>query len=145
MSKNLLIKVVVGLLFVGVAVVWLLSALDVISVNLSWVIGIFCAALGLVFILKGLFSKNLGIVKKIDIIIGCALLVAAVFAVIGSFVEDTAKLVFPIIAVAITVCALLAVLATGGKKWDQADNENVGYKNYYERKKEEEKNNKEED
>ncbi len=144
MSKSLLVKVLVGLCFVGVSVVWLLSALGVIQVNLSWVIGVFCAALGLIFLVKGLVSKNLGIVKKIDVIIGCALLVAAVFAIIGSFVEDVAALVFPIIAVGITVAALLCVIATGGKKWDQADNQHVGYKDYWARKKEEEKNKEEE-
>ena len=46
--------------------------------------------------------------------------------------------IVPIIASAVTVVVLLCRLAVGGKKWDQADNENVGYKDYRTRKREEE-------
>ena len=45
----------------------------------------------------------------------------------------------PIIAIVVTVALLLGFVAVGGKKWDQGDNQNVGYKNYYQRKAEEEK------
>jgi hypothetical protein len=38
---------------------------------------------------------------------------------------------------------VLGIIGTGGKKWDTADNQKVGYKNYHQRKAEEEKNNKE--
>lgn len=140
MSKNLIFKVLVGLLFVGVAVVWLLSAMDIIEVNLSWVIALFAGGLGVVFILKGIFQKNLGIVKRFNILIGAAFIVAGVLALVGTFIDT--KLVLPIIAIIITVAMLLMVLVVGGKKWDHGDNQSAGYKNYYERKKDEENKNK---
>ena len=48
-------------------------------------------------------------------------------------------MVIPIIALVAAVGLLLTILFTGGKKWDEGDNQKVGYKNYYERKAEEEK------
>ena len=45
------------------------------------------------------------------------------------------------------LCAgiVLGVLVTGGKKWDEGDNQKVGYKTYRERKAEEEKKKQEEE
>ena len=140
MSKNLLFKVLVGLLFVGVAVVWLLSAMEIIEWPLSWVIAVFAGSLGIVFILKGVFQKNLGMVKKLNVVFGGVFIVAAALALVGTIIQD--NLILPIIAIIVTVVLLLTVLVVGGKKWDQGDNQNVGYKNYYERKKEEEEKNK---
>ena len=53
--------------------------------------------------------------------------------------------VWPVIAVILTVAGLLSLRATGGKKWDGGDNEQVGYKDYRTRKAEEEKRNEKED
>jgi len=140
MSKKVFFKVGVALVFVAAAVVWLLSVVmpeKFGAINLSWVIAAACGLLGLLFVLRGLFEKSLTFVKKLHIIVGGVLFVAAVLALVGTFIDT--KLVLPIIAIVITVCALLAVLAVGGKKWDTADNEKVGYKTYRERKEEEEK------
>ena len=137
MSKNLIYKVLVGLLFIGLSVVWLLSVMKIIDVPLAWVIAAFTGGMGIIFILKGLFQKNLGVFKKFNILFGAAFLVATVFALVGTFIEDA--WVLPLIAIIISSAVLLAVLAVGGKKWDQGDNQNIGYKNYYERKAEEEK------
>ena len=136
MSKNMLFKVLVALCFIAVAVLWALSVAEVITVNLSWVIAIFAFALGALFILKGLFSKNVGTLKNLNILFGALLVVAGILALVGTVIDD--KLILPIIAIVVTVAILLCILATGGKKWDQGDNENVGYKNYWERKKEKE-------
>ena len=140
MSKKILFKVAVALVFVAAAVVWLLSVVmpeAFAGLNLSWVIAIACGALGVLFILRGIFAKTLTFVKKAYIFVGGALIIAGVLALVGTFVET--KLVLPIIAIVITVCALLAILAVGGKKWDTADNEKVGYKDYRQRKKDGEK------
>ena len=141
MNKKGVTKIIVALLFVAAAVLWLLSVLlpDAFAGwNLAWIISVFGGSLGLIFILKGLFSKKaLGIKKKFDVILGGVLMLGAVLALVGTIISD--KLVLPIIAVAVTLIALLCLLAVGGKKWDTADNEKVGYKNYYERKKEQEK------
>lgn len=136
MSKNLLFKVLVALCFVAVAVLWALSVAEIITINLSWLIAIFAFALGALFILKGLIAKNVGTYKKLNILFGALLVVAGILALVGTFIDT--KLVLPIIAIIVTVAVLLCILATGGKKWDQGDNENVGYKNYWERKKEKE-------
>ena len=141
MSKKLLFKVLVALCFVAVAVVWLLSALDVIHVNLSWVIAVFAFALAALFIIYGRAAKTVGAIKKLYILFGAALAVAGILALVGTFIDG--NLVLPIIAIIVTVAVLLCILAVGGKKWDQADNENVGYKDYRTRKREEEEREKE--
>ena len=140
MSKKFLFKFLIALVFVASAVVWLLSVLypsTFGNLNLSWIIASVCAVLGLIFIGRGLFSKKLGIAKKLNILIGAGFIVAGVFALVGTIVKDS--LVWPIIAVVIAVALLLCLFATGGKKWDEADNQKVGYKDYYARKAEEEK------
>lgn len=142
MSKKVFFKVGVALIFVAAAVVWLLSVLmpdKFGNINLSWVIAVACGLLGVMFILRSFFDKTLTFVKKFYVLVGAALLVAAVLALVGTLIEN--KLALPIIAIVITVCALLSILAVGGKKWDTADNEKVGYKTYRERKAEEEKEN----
>ena len=58
MSKNMLFKVLIALCFVAVAVVWALSAAEVITVRLDWLIAVFAFVLALVFILRGLFSSS---------------------------------------------------------------------------------------
>lgn len=142
MSKNLFFKVLVALLFVAAAVMWLLSVLDVIDFPLAWMISVFCGALGLLFLVKGLVQKNIGVVKKLNVLFGCALLVAAALALVGTLLPEA--IVWPIVAIGITAAVLLCILAVGGKKWDQGDNQNVGYKNYYQRKEEERKKEEEE-
>ena len=45
MSKNMLFKVLIALCFVAVAVVWALSAAEVITVRLDWLIAVFAFVL----------------------------------------------------------------------------------------------------
>jgi FtsH-binding integral membrane protein len=140
MSKKLIFKIVAALLLTAAAVVWLLSVLlpeKFGFINLSWVIAVAAGILGILFILKGVFEKNVGIAKKAGIFFGAALIVAAILALVGTFIAD--KYVLPIIAIVISVAVLLSVIAVGGKKWDEGDNKKVGYKNYYQRKAEKEK------
>lgn len=140
MSKNMIFKVLLALVAVAVAVLFLLSRVmpDYFGFfNLSWAIFIFAAACGVVFILKGIFQKNVGVIKKVNIFFGAALLIVALIALVGA-IAIPQNLVLPIIIIVATVALLLSILVVGGKKWDHGDNQNVGYKNYYERKKEEE-------
>ena len=136
MSKNLLFKVLVALCFVAAAVLWILSAADIIAINMSWAIAVFAFVLGALFVGKGLFSRNVGTFKKLNILFGAVFVVAGVLALVGTFIEES--LVLPIIALIVTLAVLLCILATGGRKWDQGDNDNAGYKNYWQRKKEKE-------
>lgn len=140
MKKKGIFKIVVALLFVAAAVVWLLSVVmpeKFKDLNFAWLIAAFAGALGLLFIFRGFFSKTIGGAKKFYIFLGAVFIIGGVLALVGTIIDD--KLVLPIIAVAITAAGLLSLLAVGGKKWDTADNEKAGYKNYYERKKDEEK------
>lgn len=140
MSKKIFFKVGVALVFVAAAVVWLLSVLlpeQFGGINLSWVIAVACGLLGVLFILRAFLSKTLTFIKKFYIAVAAVFFVAAVLALVGTFIEN--KWVLPIIAIVLTVAGLLSILAVGGKKWDTADNEKVGYKTYRERKEEEEK------
>lgn len=145
MSKKLLFKVLVCLTFVATAGVWLASKIFVeafAGFNTTWLLGLLPGVLGVFFLLKGLFEKNVGIYKKFNIFFGAGLLIACMFAFVGTFIEE--QLVWPIIAVVVTVTVLLSIIAVGGKSWDEADNQKVGYKNYYERKAEKEKEEKKE-
>ena len=122
MSKNLLFKVLVALCFVAAALLWILFAADIIAINMSWAIAVFAFVLGALFIGKGLFSRNVGTFKKLNILFGAVFVVAGVLALVGTFIEES--LVLPIIALIVTLAVLLCILATGGRKWDQGDNDN---------------------
>lgn len=145
MSKKFMFRFTLGLVAVVVAVMWLLSVIPGTKeamgwFTLGWAITIIAGVFGLAFIFRGLFGKNFGPLKKLNIYFGAGFILVAVFSMIGELaIEDKQSLVIPIIAVVVTVALLLGFVAVGGKKWDQGDNQNVGYKNYYQRKAEEEK------
>lgn len=147
MSKNLLTKLLIGLAVLAAAVLWLLSVLLPETFgffNLNWAVVIVCGVSGLALVLRGLFSRKTGILKKSDIFIGAILLILAGVSV--AFALALPKtIIWPIIAVVLAAAALLSVLAVGGKKWDEGDNHQVGYKTYRERKAEEEKRSEKED
>lgn len=116
---------------VAAAVLWLLSVLMEETFgwfSLGWAITIVAGVFGIMFVLRGLFSKSAGPLKKLYIYFGAALIAVAVFALIGELAVKKDNLVMPIIAVVVTAALLLGFLAVGGKKWDQGDNQNVGYK-----------------
>ena len=147
MSKKFMFRFALGLVAVVVAVMWLLSVIpstkDAMGwFTLGWAITIIAGVFGLAFIFRGLFGKSAGPLKKLNIYFGAGFVLVAVLSMIGELAMDSAdkqNLVIPIIAVVVTVALLLGFVAVGGKKWDQGDNQNVGYKNYYQRKAEEEK------
>ncbi len=144
MSKKFLFGFVLGLIFVVAAVLWLLSivAEDTFGwFTLGWAVTLIAGGFGIAFILRGLFSKTAGPIKKFYIYFGAGMLVMAVLALVGEL-SMPGKIVLPIIAIILTAALLLGFIAVGGKKWDQGDNQNVGYKNYYQRKAEEEAKNK---
>ncbi|MDR0751407.1 MAG: hypothetical protein LBF12_02280 [Christensenellaceae bacterium] len=140
MSKSIVFKVLFPLTFLAAAIVWLLTvSIDDFNLNPSIVPACVCGIWGVAFIMRGLVAKSVGAAKKMNILIGTVLLVLTVLLVVNIVaIKDEA--VLPIIAIVVSAGFVLCVLAVGGKKWDQADNKKVGYKNYYERKAEEEKN-----
>lgn len=144
MSKKIIFRAGLAAIAVVVAVLYLLSVVvpDTFKwFNLSVAIAVFSGLAGVLYVLKGMLSKNVGIMKKLNILIGAALLIVCIIACVSAALLPK-NLVLPIIAIVITAGLLLTILVVGGKKWDEGDNKKVGYKNYYDRKKEEEKDNK---
>ena len=145
MSRNLIYKILGALVVVAAAVLWILS-LTVPETfgffSLAWAGVLLCSGIGVIFLLNGIFQKNITTIKKLKIWFGVALLVCAVLCLVSA-ITIPENLVIPIIAVIVAVGFMITILATAGKKWDEGDNHKVGYKNYFERKKEEEKQNEE--
>ena len=140
MSRNLGYKLIGGLVVLAAAVLWLLSILmpeQFGFFNLAWAGVVLAGGLGIVVLLNGIFQKNIGTVKKFKIIIAVCLFIVALLCLVSALALP-GSIVLPIIAIIATVGLLLGILATGGKKWDEGDNHQGGYKNYFERKKEEE-------
>lgn len=140
MSRNLGYKLIGGLVVLAAAVLWLLSILmpeQFGFFNLAWAGVVLAGGLGIVVLLNGIFQKNIGTVKKYKIIIAVCLFIVALLCLVSALALP-GSIVLPIIAIIATVGLLLGILATGGKKWDEGDNHQGGYKNYFERKKEEE-------
>ncbi|MBQ8762361.1 MAG: hypothetical protein IJZ26_03540 [Clostridia bacterium] len=143
MSKNLFVKLFGALVVVAAAVLWLLSELMPESFgwfNLAWACVMAAGGLGLMFLLQGIFQKNITTIKKFKIWIGVGLIIVAFVALVSALVIPE-NIVLPIIAIILAAGLVITLLATGGKKWDEGDNQQVGYKNYHQRKAEEEKQN----
>ncbi len=108
--------------------------------NLAWAGLIVSGAWGVIILLDGVFERNIPVVKRFKILAGAGLIVCGVVcAVMACLVPQ--NLVVPIIVLVVAVAILLGVLATGGKKWDEGDNQKIGYENYFQRKAREEKEN----
>lgn len=141
MSKNMFFKLFLGLSILAAAVVWLITVVSPDTfgdINVaSWAVLIVSACWGVAFIINGLAKNDVGIFKKFDVLLGAGFLVIALFMVVNIFAIDDA-VVLPIIAIIVAAAMILCMLAVGGKKWDQGDNQNAGYKNYRQRKAEEE-------
>ena len=141
MSRNLWYKLLGGLVILVAAVLWLLSVLVPETFgffSLAWAGVLLCGGLGLILILNGCFQKNVSTIKKLKIWFGIALIVCAILCLVSELAIK-GSLVIPIIAVVVAVGLIITIFATGGKKWDEGDNHQAGYKNYHERKAEEEK------
>ena len=141
MSRNLIYKLLGGLVVLAAAVLWILS-LTVPETfgffSLAWAGVLLCGGIGLIFLLNGIFQQNISTIKKLKIWFGVGLLVGALLCLVSAIaIPDS--LVIPIIAVIVAIGFIITILATGGKKWDEGDNHKAGYKNYFKRKKEEEK------
>lgn len=141
MSKKFLSRLLFWLVLLVPAVLWLLNVIGVKELeffNLSWAIVIACGGVGILFILRGLFEKNISTLKKFSIMLGSGLLVIALLVLIPAIAAPKNYL-WPIIAIIVVGMFILMLFATGGRKWDEGDNKKVGYKNYYQRKEEEER------
>lgn len=144
MSKNFLFKLLIGLIILAGPVLWLLSLIipDTFGwFNLSYAVALVSGGVGLLLLLKGVFKKDNVIFKKANIWLGMGLLVVTLLS-IASAIALPDNWIAPIICIMAALAIVLGIIGTGGKKWDTADNQKAGYKNYHQRKAEEEKNNK---
>lgn len=144
MKKNFIFKLLAGLIILAAPVLWLLSLVVPETFgwfNASYAVAMLCGGIGLLLIFIGVFVKNTGTIKKIKIWLGIGLLIVTLFS-LASAIALPSNWIIPIVCIVVALGLVLGILATGGKNWDTADNEKVGYKNYFERKAEEEKENK---
>ncbi len=133
MSKNFLFKFCTVAAFLAVAILLLLRELNVLSFPARWLITGLAGVLGVLFILRGALSKSPTPIKKLNVFIGTGFIIVGVFSLIGNLI--TKNIAFPIIAIVAIAGLLLAILVTGGKSYDTADNEKAGYKDYRHRDK----------
>jgi hypothetical protein len=144
MSKNFLFKLLIGLIILAGPVLWLLSLIipDTFGwFNLSYAVALVSGGVGLLLLLKGVFKKDNIVFKKANIWLGMGLLVVTLLS-IASAIAIPDNWIAPIICIMAALAIVLGIIGTGGKKWDTADNQKAGYKNYHQRKAEEEKANK---
>lgn len=141
MNKNILFKVLIGILFLAVSILWLLSAVlpeTFGDLSLAWLIAIFAFGMGVLFIGKGILTKNIISIRKFYVFLGVLFVVAGVCALIGTVIKSVA-IILPVIALVLSAGLLISTLFVQGKKWDAGDNQNPEYKTYRERKAEQEK------
>lgn len=147
MSKNFFTKFIISLSWLAAAVLWLLSVIlpeKFGFFNLNWSVVIICGVNGAVLLLRGLFAKKTGVLKKSDVFWGAAFLIIAAISVIFAL-KLPKSYIWPVIAVIVAAAGVLSVFATKGKKWDDGDNQKAGYKDYRARKKEENRTEEKED
>lgn len=140
MSKNFFFRLLLALAWLAAAVLWLLSVVlpDTFGFfNLNWALVVICGTGGIAVLLRGLFAKKTGVLKKGDIFLGALLLIIAAVSFVFALALPK-NYIWPIIAVIVAAAGVISVFATGGKNWDEADNQKVGYKDYRTRKAEEE-------
>jgi len=141
MARRLGGNLLIGIAFLAALILWILSITNEDTFgffSLNWAVLIVAGTAGVCFILRGLFGRGENVGKKFRIMFGAGLLVIAFLCLVGEFALDD-ELIMPIILLILAAGLFFGMLAVGGRKWDQGDNQNVGYKNYRQRKAEEEK------
>ena len=136
MSKDFLFKLLVGLIILAAPVLWLLSLVLPETFgwfNASYAVAMVSLGIGLLLILKGVFKKDNVLYKKTNIYLGIGLLIVTLFS-IASAIALPENWILPIVCILLASGLVLGIIATGGKSWDTADNQKVGYKNYHQRK-----------
>ena len=108
--------------------------------NVVYACAIVCGVIALAFLLMGLFYKVAVISKKLYFTLAIIFGVACACCLFNVLGVDS-KIIAPIIFIIVVGGLIVSLIGTGGKAWDQGDNQKAGYKNYYERKAEEEKKN----
>gem|GEM_PF-3295132 len=134
MNKTMIFRLLMGLSILVAAVFWLLSVMGGILPEIpygsigQWIGVIIAFGWGLSFTLRGLFVKNsIPLFQRIQVIFGLALVTIGILILVEIFTwgGEDGVIIMPIIAVAAAGALLVSLIAVGGRKWDQADNEKV--------------------
>lgn len=144
MSRSFLPKLMVLVAALAAIVFWIIVLVkpEVFGdFKVSYVIAALVAIIGLYFMLKAIQQKDT-MSKRAYMMLCIPCLLGAVAIIIAATIGLKDKIALPILLAALVVGFILSLCVTGGKKWDEGDNHQAGYKNYYQRKAEEEKNNK---
>ena len=148
MDKKILSRIFLPLVLVVLAGLWGAQVIlanyypdqNVLSwFSLNWAVTIMVAAVGVKFLLDGIFMGSKGVISRRLTIIAGGVVLALALMCLAFTIAMPKNLVMPIIAIILTLAIFIGILVTGGKKWDTADNQKIGYKNYRQRKAEEEK------
>ena len=118
MSKNFFTKFLISLSWLAAAVLWLLSVIIPEKFgffNLNWSVVIICGVNGAALLLRGLFAKKTGVLKKSDVFWGAAFLIIAAISVIFAL-KLPKSYIWPVIAVIVAAAGVLSGFATKGKK-----------------------------
>ena len=119
--------------------IWLLSALmpDTFGwFNFASAVALVCGIWGVSFVLQGWILKETTIMKRSLVIIGGIFLIASAVSLIWA-INMPGNIVLPLICFIVALVLFAGTFITGGKKWDEADNQKEGYKTYRERMEEE--------
>lgn len=143
MAKNFILRILVIAVVLAAAVMWLLSIIPATAgvfgwFSLAWAVTMIAGALGVRYVLVGVFTHDNPVIKKCSILFGAVFLVVTLFCLTWAIAMPK-DWIAPLVAVIITGALFLCVLLTGGRKWDTGDNQKVGYQNYYQRKAAEQK------
>lgn len=144
MDKKFFSRILLPLAVLVVAVMWLLQVIPATAdyfswFSLAWTGTILLGVAGLKYLLDGIFTGSKGVIsRRLTIIAGAVILVMALICLTFA-IAIPENYIAPIICIVIAAAIFLGLLVTGGRKWDTADNQKAGYKNYHQRKAEEEK------
>jgi magnesium-transporting ATPase (P-type) len=151
MKKGLLSTFMFFAGFLAASVLWLISVIlpegsylfsEQYQFNFAWFALISCAGVFLCFLIRGFtggtYKESRVLSKKLNLLLAGAVGVVIALICVNIFTWED-KVILPIIAVIVVLAVVLSVIVTGGKKWDQADNQKSGYKTYAQREAEREK------
>lgn len=140
MKKSMIFSLINAFAFFVCAILWVLSLVlpaEFKWFNLGYGIALVCAVIGITFVFGA--SKRLDLMdRKAKITLAVIFWVIAVIA-LAFAIALPVSFVPALVCLVIAIGVVIGVFVTGGEKWDKGDNQQEGYKNYYERKAEQEK------
>ena len=137
MSKTIAFRLIIGLSLLIAATIWLLSFIPATAQLFTigagtvghWVVFALTLGWGIAFIVRGVAVKSNGppFIRRLWVIFGVLLLVVAAIIIVEVFAwfEEGSIPIIPIVAVGLALALFVSLIAVGGRKWDQADNEMV--------------------